>query len=93
MSVLDCYELGDDNWSFYVLNATGERIYTVYIAETPTCTCEDFLQRNDLCKHMMYVTLRILGLPRNDERTYRRSYSPSELAEISSIIRSMSSTT
>lgn len=41
-----------------VLGSTGN-IYQVVIAQTPSCTCPDF-GRGKLCKHILFVYLRVL---------------------------------
>ncbi|CAN6442644.1 unnamed protein product [Victoria cruziana] len=50
--------------TFYVLGATGN-VYTVTISTTPSCTCPDPVSP---CKHILFVFLRVLGLPPSDYR-------------------------
>jgi predicted nucleic acid-binding Zn finger protein len=66
---------------FVVLGSTGN-VYTVQIGEIPTCTCPDFVRKKDLCKHIMFVTLKVIGLDKHDPRSYQRAYVPSELSDM-----------
>jgi SWIM zinc finger len=58
-----------------VLGSTGN-VYNVHIGEIPTCSCPDFARKNDLCKHIMFVTLKVIGLDKSDPRSYQRAYVP-----------------
>lgn len=51
--------------TFTVMGATGN-IYTTQIDHLPTCTCPDFSRRGGPCKHLLFVTLRVLNLPSTD---------------------------
>jgi len=41
---------------------TTRNVYTVRIAELPTCTCPDYMTRNSRCKHIYFVLRRIMKI-------------------------------
>ena len=43
---------------FDVLGSTGN-VYSVCIAQVPTCTCPDFAKGNIICKHVLFVYLKV----------------------------------
>ncbi|KAM0968529.1 hypothetical protein ACFX13_017170 [Malus domestica] len=55
--------------NFSVLGATGN-VYTVSLSATPSCTCPD---RTTPCKHILFVFLRVLGLPLDDACLRRKT--------------------
>jgi Ring finger domain/SWIM zinc finger len=69
-----------------VLGSTGN-VYNVHIGEIPTCSCPDFARKQDLCKHIMFVTLKVIGLDKSDPRCYQRAYLPSELVEMMQLMQ------
>jgi SWIM zinc finger/Ring finger domain len=69
-----------------VLGSTGN-VYNVHIGEIPTCSCPDFARKNDLCKHIMFVTLKVIGLDKCDPRSYQRAYLKSELVDMVQLMR------
>ncbi len=51
---------------FGVLGSTGDHTYTITLGSTSTCTCPDYRQNGTpKCKHILFVLLRVLGLPQN----------------------------
>ncbi|GAB4820534.1 hypothetical protein N2152v2_007580 [Parachlorella kessleri] len=56
---------------FAVLGATGN-VYTVTICRQPQCTCPDYLKGN-LCKHILFVMLRVLRLPTDEPLVWQRA--------------------
>jgi Zn-finger nucleic acid-binding protein len=65
--------------SFAVLGSTGN-LYTVVIEEVPSRNCPDFQRKRDLCKHILFVTLKVIGLSRDDPLSFQKAYVPSELS-------------
>lgn len=62
-----------------VLGSTGN-VYKVELRrEGLSCTCLDFAKSSCVCKHLLFVTLRVLKLPREDHRVWQTSLTPSEL--------------
>ena len=56
----DRHEDKNNLWSdFRVVGSTGN-LYTVKIGAIPSCDCPDFLKRDDVCKHMLFVMLKVL---------------------------------
>ncbi|XP_010520644.1 PREDICTED: mitogen-activated protein kinase kinase kinase 1 [Tarenaya hassleriana] len=61
-----------DAATFHVLGATSN-VYTVTLASTPRCTCPD---RTVPCKHILFVLIRVLGVPLDDTCLRRRNIRP-----------------
>lgn len=66
---------------FNVLGSTGN-VYTVTIAKTPSCNCPDFAKRGDLCKHLIFVLVKVIGIRKDDPLAFQKAYVSSELQEI-----------
>ncbi|CAI5467913.1 unnamed protein product [Closterium sp. Yama58-4] len=66
--------------NFHVLGATGN-VYTVTISQQPSCTCPDYGNGN-LCKHVLFVLLRVLRVGEEDPRVWQRSLLSTELNEL-----------
>ncbi|KAI4380149.1 hypothetical protein MLD38_006371 [Melastoma candidum] len=60
---------------FFVLGATGN-VYTVTLSASPSCTCPD---RTTPCKHILFVLIRVLGVPLDDPCLRRRTLRPCRL--------------
>ncbi|KAF8115890.1 hypothetical protein N665_0025s0333 [Sinapis alba] len=58
--------------TFHVLGATCN-VYTVTLTATPTCTCPD---RKKPCKHILFVLIRVLGIPLDDKCLRQRRLRP-----------------
>lgn len=67
--------------NFFVLGATGN-VYTVTLSLTPSCTCPD---RTTPCKHMLFVYIRVLGLPLDDTCLWRKTLRPCQLIRLLSM--------
>lgn len=65
---------------FVVLGNTGN-VYKVKLQEVPECNCPDFV-RGHLCKHYLFVMLRVLKLADTDPRVWQKALLPSELSNI-----------
>ncbi|KAL7567838.1 hypothetical protein ACA910_000581 [Epithemia clementina (nom. ined.)] len=61
-----------------MLGSTGN-VYTTCLTHQPTCTCPDFQKRRDLCKHLIFVLVRVVGLSTNDSLAYQKALVTSEL--------------
>jgi hypothetical protein len=67
---------------FSVLGSTGN-VYDVTLGKLVSCSCPDFrIRRNDICKHVMFVTLKVVGLEPDDPLAFQKAYIQSELDEI-----------
>lgn len=66
---------------FFILGATGN-VYTVNIDTTPSCTCPD---RTTPCKHILFVFIRVLGVPLDDSCLWRRMLRPCQLRRLLSL--------
>jgi len=65
---------------FVVLGSTGN-LYTVKINLAPSCSCPDFGKGN-FCKHILFVYLKVLRVPRDSPVIGQRELHSSELLEI-----------
>eukprot|EP00523_Entomoneis_sp_CCMP467_P010260 CAMPEP_0168737340 /NCGR_PEP_ID=MMETSP0724-20121128/10345_1 /TAXON_ID=265536 /ORGANISM="Amphiprora sp., Strain CCMP467" /LENGTH=366 /DNA_ID=CAMNT_0008784605 /DNA_START=1430 /DNA_END=2530 /DNA_ORIENTATION=+ len=72
-------------WKFAMLGSTGN-IYDVCLQHVPTCSCPDFARRGDLCKHLIFVLVRCVGLVVDHPLAYQKAYITSELHELNSRI-------
>ncbi|XP_075524210.1 uncharacterized protein LOC142556619 [Primulina tabacum] len=63
---------------FFILGATGN-VYTVNISSTPSCTCPD---RTVPCKHILFVFIRVLGVPLDNSCLWRRTLRPCQLHQL-----------
>lgn len=66
--------------SFAVLGSTGN-VYDVVISQTPSCTCPDHAKGN-LCKHILFVFLRVLRLSRDNPLVWQTALLASEVHDI-----------
>lgn len=62
---------------FSVLGATAN-VYSVTVGKHPNCTCPDF-QRGNLCKHYLFVMLRVLRLDRSDPLVWQKALLKAEV--------------
>ena len=49
-------------FNFHILGASGSD-YLVSLTRHPECTCPDHTNRKTMCKHILFVLVRVLGLP------------------------------
>jgi len=63
-----------------VLGSTG-KVYRVAFGARGNveCQCPDFAKTTGVCKHILFVGLRVLKLSRDDHRIWQTSLTPSEL--------------
>ena len=66
---------------FCIAGSTGN-IYKVKLDYRPTCTCPDFEKRKDVCKHIMYTLVKVVGLPETSKLVYQKAFLSTELDEI-----------
>jgi Ring finger domain/SWIM zinc finger len=72
--------------NFTVLGSTGN-VYTVVVSLQPSCNCPDFCRRHDMCKHIMFVLLKVVGLKVDHSLSYQKAYVVSELKELLTKLR------
>ncbi len=80
------YKEGEKSVDFTVLGSTGN-VYTVVLGLVPSCTCPDYCRRNDMCKHILFVLLKVIGLEVSNPLAYQKAYISSELNELYTILR------
>jgi hypothetical protein len=71
--------------SFAVLGSTGN-VYNVEIAHTASCTCPDHRKRSALCKHILFVLLKVMQLPSNSPLVYQAAWLTTELEEMFALL-------
>ena len=54
----------------YVIMGHSGNVYNVTINNRPNCTCPDYIQRGNRCKHIYFVLMRIMNIDNYTERTY-----------------------
>lgn len=64
--------------NFYILGATGN-VYIVNVSTTPACTCPD---RATPCKHILFVLIKVLGVPLDDPCLRKRTLRPNQLTRL-----------
>ena len=57
---------------------SGIAVYEVTVGRHPDCTCPDF-QKGNLCKHYLFVMLRVLRLDRADPLVWQRALMKKEV--------------
>lgn len=72
--------------TFVVLGSTGN-VYDITVAQTPHCSCPDHA-KGHLCKHILFVMLKVIGLPSDSPLVYQDAYLQSELDELSDLLES-----
>ena len=50
------------------LGIPGVQVYSVRLADAPSCDCPDFARRQQACKHVLFVYLRVLHAEQDDKR-------------------------
>jgi hypothetical protein len=65
---------------FVVLGSTGN-VYNVEIGRRPSCTCPDHA-KSHLCKHILFVLLKVLRVPARSPLVYQKALLQVELKEI-----------
>lgn len=65
---------------FAIMGTTGN-IYDVKIQQQPSCSCPD-CARGKLCKHIIFVMIKVLQVDRNSDLIYQNALLQSELSEI-----------
>mmetsp|Transcript_65382 Transcript_65382/g.77394 ORF Transcript_65382/g.77394 Transcript_65382/m.77394 type:complete len:353 (+) Transcript_65382:100-1158(+) len=68
----------DLSCDFVVLGSTGN-VYTVTISFVPHCTCPDHAKGN-LCKHILFVLLKVMGLDSSSPLIYQAAWISVELS-------------
>ncbi|EGG02123.1 uncharacterized protein MELLADRAFT_117636 [Melampsora larici-populina 98AG31] len=79
--MVDRTRVGTDlHEEFQVLGSTGN-IYTVVVNQMPSCTCPDWLKGN-ICKHLLFVFIKVLGVPISSQLYYQPALLTNELEDI-----------
>lgn len=66
--------------NFVVLGSTGI-VYNVCISKLPSCSCPDH-RKGHLCKHILFVLLKVMGIDPDSPLVYQAALLTSELREI-----------
>ena len=63
----------NDNSPFervYVIMGHSGHVYNVTINNHPKCTCPDYVQRKNRCKHIYFVLMRIMNIDNYSDKSY-----------------------
>jgi hypothetical protein len=78
MYLVRCGTIQDDfQCDFVVLGSTGN-VYDVKVGPIPDCTCPDH-RKGNLCKHVLFVLLKVMALDEHSHLIYQAAWTPSEL--------------
>ena len=66
---------------FAVLGSTGN-VYDVAVCRMPSCSCVDHVERKQVCKHLLFVYLKVLRVPNDSHIPLQRALLRSELGEL-----------
>ena len=66
---------------FVVLGSTGN-VYEARVCRAPSCTCVDFRERSQICKHLLFVYVKVLRASRESHVLQQRALLRLELAEL-----------
>jgi hypothetical protein len=66
--------------TFIILGSTGNA-YEVTFSKTPNCSCPDW-RRGHLCKHFLFIMLKVVGLSDDSPMVYQSSYLTCEVEGI-----------
>ena len=66
--------------TFTILGSTGN-VYEVKLSKVPHCSCPDH-RKGNLCKHLLFVMLKVVGLSASSPLVYQSAYLTNELDEI-----------
>jgi len=64
--------------SFAILGSTGN-VYRVDFGLMPCCDCPDFMKGRGLCKHVLFIWLRVLRCAEDDPRIWQKALLSEEL--------------
>jgi hypothetical protein len=78
----------DETTCHFLVEHPAYTFHDVFIQRIPTCTCNDFFLRKDLCKHILYVNRIIIGLDASDPRCFQQAYTTSEIRRILQLVTS-----
>ncbi|KAJ1991905.1 hypothetical protein H4R33_001177 [Dimargaris cristalligena] len=78
--MIDRKQLSDLEHQFVIMGSTG-KVYEVVIKHVPSCNCVDFIRGNH-CKHILFVILKVLRVPRESPLCFQRAWLTEELVEI-----------
>ena len=76
----DNQHCGGSSCTFHVMGSTGN-LYDVIISKIPKCNCPDH-QKGNLCKHILFVFIKIIGLDHESNLIYQNALLQSELDHI-----------
>lgn len=70
--------------TFKILGSTGNA-YTVKLCQEPECNCPDFLKGRGVCKHILFVWLRVLQCREDDPRIWQTALLTTELSAVDAV--------
>lgn len=79
--VLEMHPMPPDHVVFLVQGSTGNE-YVVDICKNPSCSCPDHSTNGHICKHLLYVYLKVLRMEDTCSTIWQRRISRSELTNV-----------
>jgi len=61
--------------------------YDIRLGPLVTCSCPDFAKSNAVCKHTIFIFLRVLEVPKDDPRVWQRGLLPPEILDLRQRLR------
>jgi hypothetical protein len=80
MYLINRMRISNSEESFY-MKGSGKTCYTVEVKEVPQCDCLDFAKRQDICKHILFIYLRILKVNLKTFE-FKRKYTTEEIEKM-----------
>jgi hypothetical protein len=74
-------KINEGTYKLTVLGSTGN-VYEVTLGHVPSCTCPDYQRKQDLCKHILFVSLKVLGLSVDNPLVYQKALVTEELDDV-----------
>ena len=66
----------------YEVLGTTDNVYNVTLCRTPSCTCPDFIQNKNRCKHIYFILYRHLHVPDSSSLLFQSTYTVQEFKSI-----------
>eukprot|EP00483_Globobulimina_turgida_P001704 UN01706 len=66
----------------YIVIGSSGNIYTVIIGTLHRCSCYDFANSSNLCKHIMFIIIKVLEVGMDSYIVYQYGLMPSELQSV-----------
>ncbi|RSH80431.1 uncharacterized protein EHS24_009009 [Apiotrichum porosum] len=73
--------IGDERMEIFKVAGSTGNVYTITLGSTiMSCDCPDALKGNCPCKHLIFIFLKVLKVPRSSHIWYQKALLPDEVA-------------